>query len=101
MTDLYVIQMDVTGDIKVGRSKHVETRLKELQTGAPHKLKVLLVAPGLGHLERSVHHALRAHRCRGQRGEWFSEEALGSLPVQIYNFIPVATLDDPDWWRQP
>jgi hypothetical protein len=99
--DLYVIQMAVTGDLKIGRSKNVGNRLKQLQTGAPHRLKIILVAKGQGHRERKLHQALRTYRNRGQRGEWFSEEAFGSIPVDLYDMIPVEVLDDPDWWKKP
>ena len=98
--DLYVIQMAVTGDLKIGRSKNVTSRLKQLQTGAPHKLKIILIAPGQGHRERQLHRDLRMYRNRGQRGEWFSEEAYGSIPVDLYELIPVEVLDDPDWWKR-
>jgi hypothetical protein len=96
---LYIIQMSCTGAFKVGRSGNVPKRLKQLQTSCPHKLKVLLVAEGQGHLERSVHQALRSFQTRGQRGEWFSEEGIGSIPVKIWDQVPVEILEDPDWWK--
>jgi len=98
--DLYVIQMAVTGDLKIGRSSNVKNRLKQLQTGAPHRLKVILIAEGQGHRESQLHQSLRAYRNRGQRGEWFQEDALGSLPADLYNLIPVEILEDPDWWKR-
>ena len=39
--DLYIIQSDVTGMIKIGRSKNPQKRLKQLQTGNPNKLKLI------------------------------------------------------------
>tara|TARA_R110000824_G_scaffold111593_6_gene260221 strand:- start:2268 stop:2579 length:312 start_codon:yes stop_codon:yes gene_type:complete len=97
--DLYIMQMAVTGDIKVGRSQDPERRLKQLQTGAPHRLKILLVAPGLGYQERHVHQVLHHCRNRGKRGEWFSEDALGSVPDHLFEMFPVEILEDPDWWK--
>jgi len=99
MKDLYIIQMAITGDIKVGRSKDVPRRLKQLQTGAPHRLKILLIAPGLGHRERIVHESMCRYRNRGRRGEWFREEAIGSIPDDLFEMMPLEVVEDPDWWK--
>lgn len=99
-TDLYVIQMAVTGAFKVGRSNDIDRRLGELQVGCPHRLKVLIRGEGLGHLERHVQRALRSFQTRYANGEWFHEEGLGSLPVDIYDLIPEDVLEDPDWWKR-
>jgi hypothetical protein len=98
--DLYIFQMAVTGDFKVGRTSNVQRRLGEVQTGSPHELRILLHAPGLGHMERDLHHALQSYRCRRRKGEWFREEGLGSIPTAIYNLIPMDVLEDPDWWAR-
>jgi hypothetical protein len=98
--NLYLIQMAVTGDFKVGRSRDASKRLQQLQTGCPYKLRLLLEAKGLGHLEKRVHQALRPYRCRYGKGEWFREEGMGSIPVDIWNLVPMAILDDPDWWKR-
>jgi len=92
--------MAVTGDIKVGRSSNVPKRLSQVQTGCPHKLRVLLVGENLGSQERRIHQTLRMYRCRYGKGEWFHEAALGSLPDHIYELIPMAMLEDGDWWRR-
>ncbi len=98
---LYVIQMAVTGDFKVGRSDNVPRRLAQLQTGSPHRLKILLDAPGLGHREVFVHNTLRAFRCRRGKGEWFYETGIGSIPVDLWERVPEAIREDPDWWKRP
>lgn len=92
--DLYVIQMAVTGDIKVGRSKHVEKRLKELQTGSPHKLKLILHLPGEGWREKSLHQRMKRKSLR-HNGEWFQVSALAELPDEIYGLLDLETQD---WW---
>lgn len=97
--DLYVFQMAVTGDFKVGRTSDVNRRFGEIQTGCPHKLRVLLHAPGLGHLERMVHASLRLYRCRMMNGEWFREEGIGSIPDHIWEMVSPEILEDPDWWK--
>jgi len=95
---LYVIQMDVTGAFKVGRTSNPPRRLAELQTGAPHKLRIICVAFGQGFRERKVHALLRRYRTRAYSGEWFHEEGFGEIPDDIYECIPPETLEDIDWW---
>lgn len=97
--DLYIIQMNRTGDFKVGRTSDIQRRLAELQTGCPHRLKVILHLPGQGHQERRVHKALHGLGCRNSYGEWFHEEAIGSLPLDIYEKFSVEFLENCDWWR--
>tara|TARA_Y100000389_G_scaffold189008_1_gene212237 strand:- start:2812 stop:3171 length:360 start_codon:yes stop_codon:yes gene_type:complete len=94
--DLYILQMAVTGDIKVGRSKHVHKRLKELQTGCPHRLRLILHAPDEGHRERGLHRTMRQRSLR-RNGEWFEEGALADLPVDLYERLD---LESQDWWRR-
>jgi hypothetical protein len=94
--DLYILQMDVTGDIKVGRSKHVHRRIKELQTGCPHRLRLILHAPDEGIRERGLHRTMRQRSLRNN-GEWFEEGALADLPVDLYDRLD---LESQDWWRR-
>lgn len=93
--DLYIIQMAVTGDVKVGRSKHPEQRLKQLQTGSPHPLRLILHVPGQGSMERVLHQRMRDRRTR-RSGEWFEEGALAELPDELYDLLD---LEQQDWWR--
>lgn len=96
--DLYIVQMAVTGDIKVGRSGDVKRRLGELQVGCPHRLRLIIHLPKWGHLERRLHQSMSHLRCRHGSGEWFKEEALCELPVWIYDHLD---LENQDWWREP
>jgi len=98
--DLYIFQMAVTGDFKVGRSSNVRRRIAEIQTSCPHPLRMILHIPGAGHLERDVHAELRKHQTRVRNGEWFYETGLGDLPTPIYDRIPLDVLEDPDWWKK-
>lgn len=91
--DLYIIQMARTGDVKVGRSKHPEKRLKELQTGCPHPLRIILHMPGYGHMEKELHRRM-AHK--SLKGEWFRESALAELPDFLYERL---NLLEQDWWK--
>jgi hypothetical protein len=91
--DLYVVQMAVTGDVKVGRTANIENRLQQLQNGVPHALKLLLHLPGQGSEERGLHDRLKPFRTRG---EWFTEDCLPCLPDEMYEMIEPELLD---WWR--
>ena len=95
MKDLYIIQSDVTGAIKIGVSKNPEQRLRQLQTGSPYKLKLLVVVNGKGNLERSLHKSLRAYK-QSCKGEWFDFECTGSLPNWLSEMIDwdIANV----WW---
>ena len=92
--DLYIFQMASTGDIKVGRSKHVGKRLKEVQTGCPHPLRMILHVPNAGHREKEIHRLMSGRHIR-KKGEWFAEGALAELPPDMYEQLD---LTQSDWW---
>jgi len=96
MSHLYIIQTDKTGAIKIGRSKNPEKRLKQLQTGCPDKLKLLLIVENFGHIEKNLHRDLRSYRSR-RTGEWFDFECTASLPDWIYEQIDWE--DANIWWE--
>lgn len=55
--------------VKIGFTRHdPNKRLKSLQTGNPHELKLLKVIKGDLGLETSLHYKFRKHRING---EWF------------------------------
>jgi len=62
------IQGQCGGAIKVGFSSSPEKRLKELQTGYPDTLIILLMMPGDEGTERTLHREFEASRLHG---EWF------------------------------
>lgn len=99
-THLYIIQMDRTGAIKVGRSNDVERRCKQLQTSCPYPLIVLLVAKRQGNREQEVHRRLKAYRTASFQGEWFREPALGELPTDLYEMLDIEFVNS-DWWKKP
>ena len=96
MQDLYVIQSDVTGALKIGRSKHPKKRLQQLQTGSPYKLKLLTVVKGKGDYEKQLQSFLKPYK-RSCRGEWFDFDCAGSLPDWLCEMIDwdVANV----WWE--
>jgi hypothetical protein len=66
---LYFVQANVTGAIKIGRSKDVLKRMAQLQVGCPQRLKLLLRLENQGHIERHLHQRLAHHRIRQRNGE--------------------------------
>jgi len=91
---LYIIQSDVTGMIKIGRSKDPQKRLKQLQTGNPNKLKIIAEFKGEGWKEKIIHERLRMYRLEG---EWFSYDCIGSIPDFLYEKIEWGSFDE--WWN--
>ena len=93
---LYVIQSDVTGAVKIGRSKNPIARLKQLQTGSPHKLKLLCELPEMGHKEILLHRRLSEYKTK-KWGEWFHFECTGALPDWISELIDWDIANT--WWE--
>ena len=54
--------------VKIGYSSNPEERLKELQTGNPHKLKLMATMPGLFATESELHSTFSHLK---MEGEWF------------------------------
>lgn len=95
---LYIFQSDVTGAIKVGRTKDVQARLRQLQTGCPYRLKLLLFVENHGDQEKYIHSLMQRHKVRTSPtvGEWFAYEALPELPDRLYELLPIPFMDE--WW---
>jgi hypothetical protein len=67
--------------VKVGIAEDVEKRCRELQTGSPHRLRVVGCECPTGdarQIERRCHARLAAHRLSG---EWFGVDAEAALLV--------------------
>lgn len=67
---LYIIS-NHKGQVKIGISKHPEKRLKQLQTGNPHPLKLEGVFHVEDYYEKRLHYLLRNFKAR-HKGEWFN-----------------------------
>lgn len=93
--DLYIIQSDVTGAIKIGRTGKIERRIRQLQTGSPYRLRVILHLPGQANLERRLHNMVASFRLKA-KGEWFHYDALIHLPNDIYGMLDLEVVDE--WW---
>ncbi len=98
---LYVIQSATTGAIKIGRSNDPLKRLAQLQTGSPYRLRIILVVEGGGWREGEIHKKLSAWKTtHANGGEWFSEDAIGSIPDDVWELASEWYLNDPDWWKE-
>lgn len=73
---VYLIQEEGTSLFKIGFSRTPQKRLAGLQTGNPHKLKIVKTWPAARHVETELH--ARFSSLRGS-GEWFTIECLEDL----------------------
>jgi len=88
----YVYVIDAGEYIKIGFGVKPTQRLKDLQTGSPTKLKLLLCIKGNTKLERDLHKKFAAHRVEG---EWFAnkEQIINEIKNE-YQFIAPEQLDE-------
>lgn len=75
---IYLIEAVGAFALKVGfTSGPLEKRLRDLQTGSPHELRLVASQSGSKSDERALHETLEDYRIRG---EWFD---LRGLPVRV------------------
>jgi len=67
---IYFIQKGESGPVKIGFSKDISKRKKQLQTGSDEKLNLIFSFPGTMSEERNLHTQLEKLKIRKQ-GEWF------------------------------
>jgi predicted GIY-YIG superfamily endonuclease len=80
---VYLIQRGY-GAIKIGVSDNPESRLKQLQTGAQERLRLIAKFPSNSrteafNLEKDLHDKLAHHRLKG---EWFHRRILREMKVE-------------------
>ena len=68
---IYFIQQGIDGPIKIGTTDNVNKRLLSLQTGSPHKLRLIGTMDGDEEKEKQLHNFFSAYRLSG---EWFSPD---------------------------
>lgn len=100
---LYIMQSDVTGDFKVGISKDIDKRLKQLQTGSPYKIQCIYRGLNEAWREKSIHKDLNrpnpynlGGRTTWKKGEWFNWDMFGLLPQDIQDQIDLEFVNT--WW---
>jgi len=65
---IYFIQQGGDGPVKIGFTKDVENRMKNLQTANPKPLDLLVFYPGNEEMEKELHYRFDSIRVFG---EWF------------------------------
>lgn len=91
--DTYVIQGKQTGLFKVGKTGHIEKRLKELQCGSPDILDVIHILSG-EKWEGVLHGRLNSHH---SHGEWFENtEVTRDIITEVVNEA-LSESDDADY----
>jgi len=98
MKDLYIIQCDKTGAFKIGVSKDVNKRYKQLQTGCPYELKIILILKNGANMEKKLHHDLKDFKTTKQNQEWFCFDGLACLPDSIYEKFDLDFINT--WWEK-
>ena len=83
---LYIIQSSNNGCFKIGRSKHPLKRLKQLQTGSPFKLRLILILENEGKQEKSLHKRFPKNEINC-KCEWFDFDLIGYLPDDITELL--------------
>lgn len=98
---VYFIQADGSGSIKIGYTKHLNSRVKGLQTSSPVPLKLITSMKGGRSIERALHARFSDLRIRG---EWFrpdpellkyieeitrdpAEQSLPEMPDEVWCFV--------------
>ena len=94
---LYIIQSSNNGCFKIGRSKHPEKRLKQLQTGSPFRLELILVLENQGSQEKNLHKRFPKSEITC-KGEWFDFNLMGYLPDKIIEKLDLDFVNL--WWSE-
>jgi hypothetical protein len=78
-TNVYVIQANIGGPVKIGKADNIEDRIAQHQVGCPFPLKIIKIFKNvLPSFERKLHKKYKNYRLHG---EWFSEEILKLMEV--------------------
>ena len=73
-TNVYLIQSEIGGSIKIGKASDVQQRLAHLQAQMPHKLILIKEYKDVHpHFEKELHKKYAKYRLHG---EWYSEEII-------------------------
>lgn len=66
---VYFVQQGLTGNIKIGYSENLKSRISTLQTSSPEKLRLLHAIPASGQQDETRFHEMFKHK--RSHGEWF------------------------------
>lgn len=97
MKSIYVIE-NSKGQVKIGVTKNIEARLKQIQCGNPEKLKIMHISYELKNpfeVEAEIHKALNNSKCTR---EWFdintkkaidtTKEVVKKIGIPVSLFLP-------------
>lgn len=89
---VYVIEAKDTGLYKIGYTNRLKSRLNQLQTGCPYKIKLIMASPrkNAREMEAVLH---RKFNDNNIRGEWFD---LYKDDLESINDILFGDIDLPD-----
>ena len=93
---IYFVEEEVTGRIKIGVTKNIKDRLRQMQahTSSDLKLLVQVEVPDAFKIERRLHVTFRDLRIKG---EWFSPEIIwfpeALIKIEGYRECPLCTYD--------
>jgi hypothetical protein len=82
----YLIQGELTGLVKVGKSHNIVKRLRSHQVSSPDKLR--LIGAVAGDYERSLHQAFAEYLVHG---EWFKPEVINLVKARFDDFVEGVT----------
>ena len=95
MTFIYIVRCGKQNLFKIGISKNVDKRLKQLQTGNPHKLKCIFRIESLeikaAKIEATIHQFFKEANKKHVLNEWFNltdDEVVG-LAKCLNNFLKI------------
>jgi len=81
----YCIRNDANGMAKIGRSINPTARLRQLQTGSPHPLRLVCAIAGNERTEAVVHDLFSWARLSG---EWF-DDAGGDISAEMLRIAKI------------
>jgi len=96
MTNIYFVK-NQNNHVKIGRSKNIEKRLQELQTGNSKDLKILYYIENIPeHFEQHIHNISNKFHIQGEwfdiriieflfKNPWFKENVKKYEQKQLYN----------------
>ena len=93
MTFIYIIRCEKQNLFKIGISKNVDKRLKQLQTGNPYKLKCIYKIKSLEikatKIEATIHQFFKEANKKHVLNEWFnlSDDEVVNLAKCLNNFL--------------
>lgn len=95
---VYIIRQGTTRFFKIGVSNNPQNRLKNLQTGNPHQLKLVFSVPCHGISAYKAERIIHTYLHRDQvKNEWFNintDDRVIFIAQAMLNSLPAATTSE-------